>query len=493
MAVIDIKLSQNALDMGGDPSRAASNGTLGAIFDAVAGVGHTVGNALNTFASWSFVGSTLRLDFSDGSSEVFTGVTLANPTAQSGTATATGIEVRLAGVATIAETGLYNFQYSISGNNQLSVVSTTTTTTAAKIATILPTYSSQYNREYGNIGIQFNGALTSDVSGNVAGSVTKVVVTADKVLSSGTISGDFKLSGNSLTAGQGLSHASVTGTMASYVTEYRDGSYERANGLAVVLGAGDVINLDQLSKSAHFPDSDIINVSLPARLKSDVWIMAGAGNDKVTISGGGGQLHVDAGEGNDVISALSGSHRIDGGSGLDVLKYSGSMASYAVARTAAGFNVTALGGQGGVDATGNVERLQFADGALAFDINGNAGMAYRIYQAALNRTPDVAGLSYWMGALDANVSMRDIAGSFIGSAEFQGMYGANLSVDAFITKLYANVLHRLPDQGGFDYWSNTVKSGMTYAEMLVSFSESTENQLQVIGAIQNGIAYNAIG
>ena len=492
MAVIDIKLSQNALDTGGDPGGAVDNGTLGTIFDVIAGFSHAVGEALDYYASWSFAGSTLRLNFPDGSTEVFTGVALANLGAQSGTATATGIEVRLAGVATMAETGLYSFNYNINGNNQLSLVGTASTTTAAKITTILPTYSADYNKEYGNVGIQFNGSLTSDPSGNVGGSVSKVVLTADKVLSSSTISGDFKISGNSLTAAQGLSHASVTGTMASYVTEFRDGSYERATGLSATLGAGDVIDLGMLSNSALFSGSDSINVNLPARIYNDVWIMAGAGNDKVSVAGGGGQLHVDAGAGNDVISALSGTHRIDGGAGLDVLKYSGAMAGYSVTRTGAGFNVAASG-QGGVDVTGNIERVQFADGALAFDINGNAGMAYRVYQAALNRTPDVAGLSYWMGALDANASMRDVAGSFIGSAEFQGMYGANLSVDAFITKLYANVLHRLPDQDGFNYWNNSVKNGMAYADVLVSFSESSENQLQVIGAIQNGIAYNAVG
>ncbi|CAN7719878.1 DUF4214 domain-containing protein [Pseudoduganella sp. LjRoot289] len=490
MAVIDIKLTQTALDAGGNLGGTDGNGTLGTIFDSIAGISHAVDESLSYYASWSFLGSTLRLDFSDGSSEVFTGVALSNPGAQSGTATATGIEVRLAGVVTIAEAGLYSFKYDVNASNQLSLVSTASTTAAARIATVLPAYSPDYNQEFGNVAIQFNGSLSSDPSGNTSGNVSKIVLSADKVLSSTTVAGDFNISGNALTIAQGLSHSSVTGTMASYVTEFRDGSYERISGLSAPLSAASVIDSDMLADSALFGGDDSISVDLPAQIYGDAWIMAGAGKDTVKIGGGGGQLHVDTGAGNDVISALSGSHRIDGGSGFDVLKYSGARAGYTVAKTAVGFNVSASGG--GVDMTGNIERLQFSDTALAFDISGNAGMAYRVYQAAFNRTPDMAGLSYWIGVLDANNSMRDVAGSFIGSPEFQGMYGANPSVDVFVTSLYANVLHRAPDQGGFDFWSASVKNGMAYADVLVSFSESAENQLQVIGAIQNGIAYTPV-
>jgi hypothetical protein len=489
MALIDIKLSQSALDAGGNFTDQGSNGTLGSVLDAVALVSHAAGEALNYYSSWSFLGTTLRLNFADGSSEVFTGVALSDPNALSGTATATGIEVRVAGAVTIAEAGQYSFKYDINAGNQLSVVSTASSTTAAKITTILPQYSPGYDQQFGNVGIQFNGLLNSTLNGNVGGTLSKLVLTADKVIASSTIAGDFQVSGNSLTIAQGLSHSSVSGVMSSYVTEYRDGSYERLTGLSTTLSASQVIDASMLANSALFPGDDTISISLPARIYGDAWIMSGAGSDTVAVGGGGGQLHVDAGAGNDVISVLSGSHRIDGGSGVDVLKYSGAKSAYAIAKTAAGFNVSSLNGSQSVDMTGNIERVKFADGALAFDIAGNAGMAYRVYQAALNRTPDSGGLGYWMAVLDAGSSMRDVAGSFIGSAEFQGMYGANLSADAFISKLYANVLHRAPDQGGLEYWSNSVKSGLAYADMLVSFSESAENQLQVIGAIQNGISY----
>ena len=48
-----------------------------------------------------------------------------------------------------------------------------------------------------------------------------------------------------------------------------------------------------------------------------------------------------------------------------------------------GANLAASGGTNGCDSLSGIERLKFDDGALAFDPNGNAGQACRLYQAAL--------------------------------------------------------------------------------------------------------------
>mgnify|MGYP003942493579 CR=1 FL=1 len=96
----------------------------------------------------------------------------------------------------------------------------------------------------------------------------------------------------------------------------------------------------------------------------------------------------------------------------------------------------------------SVERLQFSDGTLALDTGSGqtAGEAYRLYQAAFNRTPDTAGLKYQTNALDSGYSLSTVAGNFIASPEFQRTYG-NVNDTQFITLLYQNVLHRAPDAG----------------------------------------------
>src|SRR5690606_35606360 len=86
---------------------------------------------------------------------------------------------------------------------------------------------------------------------------------------------------------------------------------------------------------------------------------------------------------------------IDGGSGLDAAILVGSSANYAVQLQQNGdFYVTTLGTSTGV-LLHDVERISFSDKTIALDTAGTAGMAYRLYQAAFDRTPDQAGLSYW--------------------------------------------------------------------------------------------------
>ena len=54
------------------------------------------------------------------------------------------------------------------------------------------------------------------------------------------------------------------------------------------------------------------------------------------------------------------------------------------------------------------------------------------------------------------------------------------------------MLHRTPDQDGYDYWVNLLNNGqISNVVALVQFSESAENQLMVLGAIQDGISLYA--
>ncbi|CAM5335704.1 hypothetical protein SSTU70S_04941 [Stutzerimonas stutzeri] len=74
------------------------------------------------------------------------------------------------------------------------------------------------------------------------------------------------------------------------------------------------------------------------------------------------------------------------------------------------------------------------------------------------------------------------------------------SDETFIDLLYQNILDRAPDQAGYIYWVDHLygmnKSGLnpngvvlSRADVLVGFSESAENKINVTGAIQNGIEF----
>ena len=136
----------------------------------------------------------------------------------------------------------------------------------------------------------------------------------------------------------------------------------------------------------------------------------------------------------------------------------------------------------------NVQRVVADTWAIAYDLNGNAGEAYRLYQAAFDRHPDLPGLGFQINALDMGFALHDVAQNFLNSPEFQSLYGTNVSDEAYITALYHNVLHRDPDPGGYAYQLDALK---TYdrAQLLENFSESPENQANVLGSIYAGIVY----
>lgn len=211
-------------------------------------------------------------------------------------------------------------------------------------------------------------------------------------------------------------------------------------------------------------------------------IIGTAGNDTLTGTAS-----------NDSFNGLAGNDIVNGGAGLDIAIYAGKRADFNVTPSGANFTVQDKTGAEGTDTVNQVERLQFADMSVALDINSTAGVAYRIYQAAFNRTPDLPGLGYWIGQMDKGSTLNQVAASFVISAEFKQLYGANISDNAFLTALYSNVLHRTPDQAGFDYWNGEISRGVTRADILASFSESTENQVQVVAKIQNGIDFIPFG
>jgi hypothetical protein len=187
------------------------------------------------------------------------------------------------------------------------------------------------------------------------------------------------------------------------------------------------------------------------------------------------------------MAAVAGESKVTGQSGLDTLVYASARAAATIVNQGTGVSETDAAGSHATLA--NVERLKFSDGMVALDVHGTAGEAYRLYQAAFNRTPDKAGLGYWIDAMDKGMTLTQAAAGFAGSAEFASRYGANASDTQFVQALYQNVLHRAGDSGGADFWLHALQSSVSRADVLAHFSESAENQTQVIGSIQNGIDY----
>ncbi|NBN62740.1 DUF4214 domain-containing protein [Pannonibacter tanglangensis] len=190
--------------------------------------------------------------------------------------------------------------------------------------------------------------------------------------------------------------------------------------------------------------------------------------------------------GNDTFRATAGNDAFDGLAGLDTVIIAATRATATITKTGAALTVTGTGL--GTDSFTNVERLAFSNGTLAFDLDGNAGQTYRLYQAAFARTPDTVGLGHNTRLVDGGLTIKDMSAAFIGSAEFIARYGQNTTNTTFITALYQNVLGRAPDATGLAGWQQRLADGSwSRADVLFGFSESAENKALVGAAIENGI------
>lgn len=199
---------------------------------------------------------------------------------------------------------------------------------------------------------------------------------------------------------------------------------------------------------------------------------------------------IDGSLGNDILAGLGGNDTLDGGQGRDSALFGGASARFSITREQGVLKVTDTAGSLGTDTLLNVERLIFDDAARAYDVDGNGGKLYRLYQASFDRKPDNGGIGFWLAQLDKGTSLEAIAGGFLSSAEFIALYGASPTPEAYITRLYNNVLHRPYEQAGFDFWLSAMKDyGATPEMVLLAFTDSGENVALVNPTIQDGFWY----
>lgn len=197
----------------------------------------------------------------------------------------------------------------------------------------------------------------------------------------------------------------------------------------------------------------------------------------------------DGTDGDDHLYDSSGDDRLDGGDGLDHAYFTAPLTQYSLQRT--GEQIDVIEQNGSVrehDTLTALERVHFADRTIAFDIDGHAGEAYRLYAAALDRTPDERGLASWIKFMDDGGTLETMAQHFIDSDEFDARFGS-LDNHEFVNQLYRNVLDRDGEAAGVTAWVDGLDHGLSRADVLTGFSESPENEANVASSVQGGISY----
>ncbi|MCK0149307.1 DUF4214 domain-containing protein [Marivita sp. S6314] len=90
-----------------------------------------------------------------------------------------------------------------------------------------------------------------------------------------------------------------------------------------------------------------------------------------------------------------------------------------------------------------------------------------LYIAYFNRAPDAVGLYFWGTAFSKGTSLEQIATQFVGQPETQAAYPAGTSSVVFAETVYNNVLGRTPDQAGIDFWVNALDTGRVTRDQFI--------------------------
>ncbi len=215
----------------------------------------------------------------------------------------------------------------------------------------------------------------------------------------------------------------------------------------------------------------------------DLLLHGTVGND--LMLGLDGRDRLPGGDGHDRLDGGAGDDTLDGGAGIDTVLLAHPRDAYTLVMGADGSG--RISGPEGTDTLRGIERIQFSDGRIAYD--EDAAAVYRLYQAALGRTPDGAGLAYWLDRQLDGVALAAMADAFIASPEFISRFGDTLPDSAFIDRLYENVLGRLPDADGAAHWRDSLDNGAARRDVVLSFTDSAENITRTAAAIDDGIWY----
>ncbi|MDF3415947.1 DUF4214 domain-containing protein [Sulfitobacter sp. M57] len=204
-------------------------------------------------------------------------------------------------------------------------------------------------------------------------------------------------------------------------------------------------------------------------------IFMDAGNDTLDGAAADSSFFASGGSGDDELRSGHANDTLDGGTGDDWAMLSNSMNHYTLTLQPGDLTLTDRSAGGtGTDTLISIENLEFATGGedtpnTVFALGTYGGMAnltadqiesfVEFYIAYFNRAPDAVGLNFWGTAFANGTTLEQMASLFIDQPETRATYPSSMSNADFATTVYDNVLGRVADQGGFDFWVGVLDDG----------------------------------
>lgn len=224
---------------------------------------------------------------------------------------------------------------------------------------------------------------------------------------------------------------------------------------------------------------------------SDIEDAIGSPRDDILI-GNALDNHLQGGAGNDTLRGNAGRDVLEGGTGIDTAVYGGVRTGHVLQVSPSGITVRDIKGPDGADTLIGIERIHFADVALALDFDGHAAQAAMILGAVAGRQTlgNADHVGRVLDLLDQGASETEVAAFVIDNT-----WGTPVADADFVNHVYANVIGQTPDAQAGAYYTGLLQAGRyTQADLAVMAAHTQENALRIdlVGLAQTGIAYTPV-
>ena len=195
----------------------------------------------------------------------------------------------------------------------------------------------------------------------------------------------------------------------------------------------------------------------------------------------------------EVFIGFAGNDTIDGGSGVDTAVYTGPRSSYLLDKVGQDYAVSDQRGEAsndGIDTLDNIERIVFADSALALDVNESAGTVAKLIGAiyGAESVADEKLVATGLSELDGGTSPEDLAALALEQA------GAN-SPEQVVSILWNNITGTPPTADQAQPYIDDLNNGEYTAGTLGFHAAETplnETNIDLVGLQENGITFDPL-
>ena len=181
----------------------------------------------------------------------------------------------------------------------------------------------------------------------------------------------------------------------------------------------------------------------------------------------------------------------DGGPGIDTMVYEGPVSNYVVLPGVTGIEVSSANYSEGSDWLLGIERLQFKDKSLAFDVEGHAGIAAKTLGLVFGQ--EAVNVPKYMGICLDYLDNKQMSAAQLMHEALAVRLGADAqNTEKLVSFLYERLTGSVPIQSEKDKYVSWITSGAYTADTLAVFaSELSLNPVvtQLTGMATTGISF----